>query len=291
MQRQSKNDNFVVAAGIFPLKPKQIELIQLKPKTESTQGIYPESSSIYRPHLPYRKQQALTQTATTSSVYNVYPGFTKTLMAAFKNKSERWISTMNLRLVLTAAITLVLTVQSAAHHLSALNPEGRYASVIQSEHQRWLDGENPDGEFQHHQDFVNMFVVLNNCLVNNSYIRECYKDLGEQYTNCWLHRTETMGQGMAVRSCYLDRYRVYDSVLNFELRTFYESPKHSNNPEIIEDMKSSQNAWETLRTLDCSKLMRSLDPSPQHFLYLTCPEGYYEDRIATVYSYNMGDLD
>ena len=48
---------------------------------------------------------------------------------------------MNLKLVLSAVITLILTVQS-----SGLNIEGRYASVIQTEHQRWLDGENPDGE-------------------------------------------------------------------------------------------------------------------------------------------------
>ena len=193
---------------------------------------------------------------------------------------------MHTRLALSVLAIIIVAGQSAAHHLSALNAEGRYAAVIQTEHQRRLDGENPDGEFQHHKDFMSMFVALNNCLVNNSYIRECYKDLDEQYSNCWLHRTETMGQGMALRSCNLDRYRVYDSVLNFELRTFYESPKHSNNPEIIEDMKSSQNAWETLRTLACNKLMRSLDPSPVHSLYFTCPAEYYEDRIATVYGYN-----
>ena len=82
---------------------------------------------------------------------------------------------MNLKLVLSAVITLILTVQSGADHLSGLNIEGRYASVIQAEHQRWLDGQNPDSEFQHHQDFVDMFVALNNCSVTESRLRECYE--------------------------------------------------------------------------------------------------------------------
>ena len=78
---------------------------------------------------------------------------------------------MHTRLALSVLAIIIVAGQSAAHHLSALNAEGRYAAVIQTEHQRWLDGENPDGEFQHHQDFMGMFVALNNCLVDNSYLR------------------------------------------------------------------------------------------------------------------------
>ena len=193
---------------------------------------------------------------------------------------------MNLKLVLSAVISLVLSVQSGADHLSGLNIEGRYASLIQAEHQRWLDGENPDGEFQHHQDFVDMFVALNNCLVNNSYIRECYKHLNEQWDECWSYRTQTMGSGMGYLSCHVDLERVHKSVLEFELQTFYDASNVTGNPTLKNDMKASQHAWEILVNLDCYQIMRYKDPTAQGSLTTKCSSPYYEDRIATVYSYN-----
>ena len=106
---------------------------------------------------------------------------------------------MNLKLVLSAVMTLILTVQSGADHLSGLNVEGRYASLIQAEHQRWLDGLNPDSEFQHHRDFIEMYVVFNNCLKNGFTLDECYEALSDQLRYCWILRTETMGSGIPTR--------------------------------------------------------------------------------------------
>ena len=47
---------------------------------------------------------------------------------------------MHTKLALSVLAIIIVAGQSAAHHLSALNTEGRYAAVIQTEHQRWLDG-------------------------------------------------------------------------------------------------------------------------------------------------------
>ena len=193
---------------------------------------------------------------------------------------------MKLKLVLSAVITLILTVKSGADHLSGLNVEGRYASLIQAEHQRWLDGLNPDSEFQHHRDFIEMYVALNNCLETEPYIRDCYENLTEQWRDCWSYRTETMGSGWGFLSCHLDLDRVYESVLEFELATFYDARNVTGNPKLKGDMEASQHAWEILVNLDCYQIMRYKDPTPQGVLTTGCSQPYYEDRIATIYSYN-----